>query len=163
MPLLDTDVIIPDYTTLGKRSATLPVELPVQATGEPMHIVIDSTGLKIFGEGEWKVRQHGYTKRRTWRKLHLSVDEKTQMIQAVVLTEARVHDADGGSQLLTETTGEIDQLSGDGTYHKRKIYEACAEREVKQITIPPARNARIWQHGNSKQPPLPPSGPPPLK
>jgi hypothetical protein len=74
-----------------------------------------------------------------------------------------VHDADGGSQLLTETTGEIDQLSGDGTYDKRKIYEACAEREVKQITIPPARNARIWQHGNSKQPPLPPSGPPPLK
>ena len=64
---------------------------------EPKHIVVDSTGLKVYGEGEWKVRQHGYSKRRTWRKLHLSVDENTHELQALVLTEASVDDAKAGN------------------------------------------------------------------
>ena len=74
---------MPDYTTLCKRAKRLAVSLLRKAAG-PLHLVLDSTGLKVFGEGEWKVRQHGYTKRRTWRKLHLSVDSETQEIQAVV-------------------------------------------------------------------------------
>jgi hypothetical protein len=155
MELLGADVTVPDYTTLCKRSADLAVALPISRADEARHIVVDSTGLKVYGEGEWKVRQHGYSKRRTWRKLHLSVDEATHEIQAVVLTEAGVDDAETGRQLLDETAGPIEQVSGDGTYDKRKFYEACAEREVERVAVPPQRHARIWQHGNSSKPPLP--------
>jgi len=119
------------------------------------HIVVDSTGLKVYGEGEWKVRQHGYSKRRTWRKLHLSVNEATHSIEAVVLTEASVDDAEAGGELLDDTDGSLEQVSGDGAYDKRKFYEAARERGVERIAVPPQRNARIWQHGNSSQPPLP--------
>lgn len=154
MDLLDADVRVPDYTTLCKRSADLEVSLPTSNAAEPKHIVVDSTGLKIYGEGEWKVRQHGYSKRRTWRKLHLSVDQNTHEIQALVLTEAGVDDAEAGKQLVDDTPGEIEQVSGDGSYDKAKFYDACTARRVKRITIPPRRDAKIWQHGNCKKEPL---------
>jgi hypothetical protein len=153
--LLGVNVTVPDYTTLCKRSVDLTVALSPSQVQGTKHIVVDSTGLKVYGEGEWKVRQHGYTKRRTWRKLHLSVDESTQSIEAVVLTEASVDDAEAGRQLLDETAGPIEQVSGDGSYDKRKFYDAAEEREVGHIVVPPQRNARIWQHGNSSKPPLP--------
>jgi hypothetical protein len=153
--LLGVKVAVPDYTTLCKRSADLKVALsPGQVQGAK-HIVVDSTGLKVYGEGEWKVRQHGYSKRRTWRKLHLSVNEATQSVEAVVLTEAGVDDAEAGGQLLDETAGPIEQVSGDGSYDKRKFYQAATARGVERITVPPQRNARIWQHGNASKPPLP--------
>jgi hypothetical protein len=155
MALLGVQVAVPDYTTLCKRSADVRVELSPSQVQGAKHIVVDSTGLKVYGEGEWKVRQHGYSKRRTWRKLHLSVNEATHSLEAVVLTEAGVDDAEAGGQLLNETTGPIEQVSGDGSYDKRKFYDACVERAVKRITVPPQRNARIWQHGNSAKPPLP--------
>jgi len=155
MDLLDAGVRVPDYSTLCLRSADLVVELPTSRPDEVKHMVVDSTGLKLYGEGEWKVRQHGSSKRRTWRKLHLSVDEATHEIQAVVLTEAGVDDAEAGRQLVNETPGPIGQVSGDGSYDKRKFYAACAERAVERIAVPPRRNARIWQHGNSSKPALP--------
>lgn len=153
--LLGVKVGVPDYTTLCKRSADLKVDLSPSQVQGAKHIVVDSTGLKVYGEGEWKVRQHGYSKRRTWRKLHLSVNEATQSLEAVVLTEVRVDDAEAGCQLLEETAGPLEQVSGDGSYDKRKFYEAATQRGVKRITVPPQRNARIWQHGNSSKPPLP--------
>jgi hypothetical protein len=153
--LLGVNVTIPDYTTLCKRSVDLGVDLSPDQTQGANHIVVDSTGLKVYGEGEWKVRQHGYSKRRTWRKLHLSVDETTQSIEAMLLTEASVDDAEAGRQLLDETQGPIQQVSGDGGYDKRKFYEACTQHGIEQIAVPPRRNAKIWQHGNSAKPPLP--------
>jgi hypothetical protein len=154
LSMLGVEVKVPDYTTLCKRSPKLAVELPTSTTGS-LHIVVDSTGLKVYGEGEWKVRQHGYSKRRTWRKLHLSVDEASHQIQAVMLTEAGVDDAEAGQQLMEETPGSIEQVSGDGAYDKRKFYAACEQRQVELISVPPRRDARIWQHGNSSKPPLP--------
>ncbi len=68
---------VADYTTVCRRQKHLSVPLWKKHTLEPLHAAFDSTGLKIFGEGEWKVRQHGYSKRRTWRKLHLGVNEAT--------------------------------------------------------------------------------------
>lgn len=153
--LLQADVTVPDYTLLCKRSVDLPVDLSVSQSDDPKHVVIDSSGLKVYGEGEWKVRQHGYSKRRTWRKLHLSVNESTQEIEAVALSEAGVDDAEMGGELLEETPGEIEQVSADGAYDKRKFYQACARRRVHRIVVPPRRDAKIWQHGNSKKPPLP--------
>jgi hypothetical protein len=155
MALLGVQVSVPDYTTLCKRSADLAVDLSPSRVQGAKHVVVDSSGLKVYGEGEWKVRQHGSSKRRTWRKLHLSVNEATHSLEAVVLTEAGVDDAEAGCQLVEESAGPIAQVSGDGSYDKRKFYDACVQREVKRITVPPRRNARIWQHGNSSQPPLP--------
>lgn len=152
--LLGADVTVPDYTTLCKRSSDLPVTLALSASDGPKHIVVDSSGLKVYGEGEWKVRMHGFSKHRTWRKLHLSIDESNHEIQAVVLTEAGVDDAEAGQQLLADTPGTIGQLSGDGSYDKVKFYDACRVRRVNSIAIPPRRNAKIRQHGNCKQEPL---------
>ena len=138
---------MPDYTTLCKRAKRLAVSLFRKAAG-PLHLVLDSTGLKVFGEGEWKVRQHGYTKRRTWRKLHLSVDSETQEIQAVVLSEANLDDAGAVPELLDQSTEAVEQVGGDGAYDKRKVYEGCAVRGIRRVAIPPRKDARIWQHGN---------------
>src|SRR4030067_822678 len=91
--LLGVVLPIPDYSTLNRRARTLKVNLPTGEKG-PIHMVLDSTGLKVYGEGEWKVRQHGYSKRRTWRKLHLGVDEATGEIEAALLTGAGVADAE---------------------------------------------------------------------
>ncbi|NJL94505.1 MAG: IS5 family transposase [Anaerolineae bacterium] len=152
---LEADVRVPDYSLLCKRSKSIIIDLPVTSSTEAKHVVLDSTGLKVYGEGEWKVRQHGYSKRRTWRKLHLSVDENTQELQAVVLTEAGVDDAEAGKQLLDETPGEIGRVGGDGAYDKRKFYDASTARGIDVILVPPRRDAKIWQHGNCKKAPLP--------
>jgi hypothetical protein len=155
LDLLDADVQVPDYTTVCKRSAELAVDLGTSPSDEPKHIVIDSTGLKIYGEGEWKVRQHGYSKRRTWRKLHLSVNADTHEVEAVVLSEASLDDAEAGQTLLDETTGDIEQVDADGAYDKRKFYEASTARGIRRIIVPPRKDAKIWQHGNCNAPPLP--------
>src|SRR3990172_8363426 len=152
--LLKVDVPVPDYTTVCRRAKTLTVALPTTATG-PIHAVLDSTGLKIFGEGEWKVRQHGYSQRRTWRKLHLNVDEATGEIQAEELTAASVDDAEMAGPLLEQTRAEVKQMSADGAYDKEKVYTAAQMQGVATITIPPRRDAHIWQHGNGAAPPHP--------
>jgi len=150
--LLGVALPIPDYSTLNRRAKTLKVDLPTPEKG-PIHAVLDSTGLKVYGEGEWKVRQHGYSKRRTWRKLHLGVDEATGEIEAELLTGAGVDDAEAAAGLLKQTQAEIEQLSGDGAYDKEKVYKAAAAKGVNKITIPPRRDAVLWEeHGSDPHP-----------
>ena len=151
--LIDLELEVADYTTICKRSKQLKVCLAKNGRG-PLPAVLDSTGLKVFGEGEWKVRQHGYAKRRTWHKLHLSVDGKTHEIEAVALSEASLDDAAAVPELLDQTPRPVEQVSADGAYDKRKVYEACAERGIRRLSIPPRRDARIWQHGNCAAAPL---------
>ncbi len=81
--LMQVDVAIPDFTSLAKRAAKLEIALDVADRQGPIDVVVDSTGLKVFGEGEWKTRKHGVSKRRTWRKLHLAVNPDTQEILAI--------------------------------------------------------------------------------
>ena len=100
------DLPVPDYTTLCRRAATVRITLPKKADG-PLHLVLDSTGLKVYGEGEWKVRQHGYSKRRTWLKLHLAVDPQTHEIQAAMVTEPGVTDAEAVPALLEQVENPI--------------------------------------------------------
>ncbi len=152
--LLEIDLSVPDYTTLSRRAKTITVELPQQSEAV-RHIVMDSTGLKVYGEGEWKVRQHGYSKRRTWRKIHLSLNPETQDIVAVHLTANSVTDGQGGVTMLQELPNAPDRLTGDGGYDKRPFYEACQKLLITHIIVPPQHNAKIWQHGNSKLPPHP--------
>ena len=147
--ILRLEVAIPDYSTLSRRRATLEIALPRTRGTEALHVVVDSTGVKVFGEGEWKVRQHGYTYRRTWRKVHLGVDEASGELVAAVVTTNNYSDGQLLPDLLAQVEGEIRQVSGDGGYDKRQCYEAIRARHAR-ATIPPQRNAKIWPHGNTK-------------
>ena len=147
--MLHLEVAIPSYSTLSRRRATLAIELPRTRSKEALHVVVDSTGVKVFGEGEWKVRQHGYTYRRTWRKVHLGIDEASGEIVAAVVTTNNYSDSQLLPDLLEQVEEEIEQVSGDGGYDKRQCYEAIQARHAR-ATIPPQHNAKIWQHGNTK-------------
>lgn len=149
--LLGLDLKTPDYSTLCRRQKTLRVDLGVLCSGRARHLVVDSTGLKLYGEGEWKVRQHGSSKRRTWRKLHLGLDETTGEVVATVLTDNATDDAEVVPDLLDQVQDEIAAMGADGAYDKRKVYRALIHRKIAPI-IPPRRDARIWQHGNTKAP-----------
>jgi hypothetical protein len=141
MKLFGLDLKIPDYTTLSTRQKKLEVPLYKQrCQGEGLHLLIDSTGLKVFGEGEWKVRQHGYVKKRLWRKLHLAINSKTQMIEASELTELGVQDCEGFSSLLDAIKDPIEEVIGDGAYDRFRCYEDMEKRKAKGI-FPPQHNA----------------------
>jgi IS5 family transposase len=147
--LLHLEVAIPDHSTLSRRRATLETVLPRPRSTEASPVVVDSTGVKVFGEGEWKVRQHGYTYRRTWRKVHLGVDGASGEIVAAVVTTNNYHDSQVLPALLAQVDEEVMQVSGDGGYDRRTCYEAIRARHAR-ATIPPQRNAKIWPHGNTK-------------
>lgn len=147
--LMGIDVEVPDHSTLSRRLGKLSVELPVVPKTKAVHVVVDSTGVKVYGEGEWKVRQHRASKRRTWRKLHLGVDEASGEILAAVVSTNDLSDGDVLPDILDGIDGEIEQVSGDGAYDGRKCYDAIRQRQAK-ATIPPRQGAKIWRHGNSK-------------
>jgi hypothetical protein len=152
--LLGAEVAVPDYTTLSRRSKRLKVDVPVSRRQDKLHIVVDSTGLKVYGEGEWKVRKHGPSKRRIWRKLHLSINADTLEVEAMALSEAGNSDGRVGSQMVESIPDPIDRVTGDGAYDTRAFYESCHERNITHVIVPPRRTAHIWQHGNSAKPPL---------
>jgi IS5 family transposase len=147
--LLGVELSVPSYTTLCRRRRALEVELPRRSQPEPLHLVVDSTGIKVYGEGEWKVRQHGYSRRRAWRKLHLGVDAATGELVAVVVTTNSFKDSQLLPDLLDQVEDEITQVSADGAYESRNCYDAIRGREAR-AAIPPQKRARIWQHGNTK-------------
>lgn len=154
--LMDLSLPCPDYSTLCKRRKDLNVELPTyhaDVDAGNLHVAIDSTGLKVFGEGEWKVRAHGYSKRRTWRKLHLAVDTKSHMILSSVVTTNDVHDSQIFSHLHEDIKSSVSEISADGAYDTHEInnqISACGATPL----IPPRKRAKIVQHGNSRKPRL---------
>lgn len=152
--LMGIHLAIPDYSVICRRQGSLKVRLNRISKGQRVHIVLDSTGLKVYGEGEWKVRQHGWGKHRTWQKLHIAIDPDTTEALAVELTTNAVHDSEVAKSLLDQIPDRIKSARGDGSYDKWKVYEALAKRKIQPI-IPPQKNAKIKQHGNSKEPPLP--------
>jgi hypothetical protein len=168
LQLLGVELPVPDDSTLSRRHASLAVDLCARKRNrspdegsepaeEPQHVVIDSTGLKVYGEGEWKQRQHGKGKRRTWRKVHVAVDPETGEITATTLTENREHDSSQTESLLDESEenrGRIDTVGADGAYDTWTSYQAIATHGATPI-IAPRKNARIKQHGNCNAPPLP--------
>jgi len=146
--LLHLEVAIPPYSTLSRRRATLEIELPRTRGTETLHVVVDSTGVKVCGEGEWKVRPHGYTYRRTWRKVHLGIDEASGEMVAAVVTTNNYSDSQLLPDLLEQVEEEMEQVSGAGGDDKRQCYEAIVARHAR-ATSPPQPNAKIWQHGNT--------------
>lgn len=120
---LDVPLQVPDYSTLCRRQKTLSVTLPRTSKQTPRHLVVDSTGLKVYGEGEWKVRQHGAGKRRTWRKFHLAVDAETQEV--------------GDAEVLPDLLGQlpadelIESVAADGAYDTADCHQAIRRNKLK--------------------------------
>lgn len=153
--LLNLDIDVPDYSTISRRQGLLDIDLSVRPSDRSVHIVVDSTGVKVYGEGEWKVRQYGYSRRRTWRKLHLGVDEETGEILAETLTTNRVDDASCVELLLYQINRPISAFGADGSYDKKEVYSVLANPPGQDGAIlpiiPPRRDAKIEQHGNSSK------------
>jgi hypothetical protein len=138
---------------MSRRLASIPVSL-AKRKKEKTIIVVDSTGAKVYGEGEWKVRQHGVGKRRTWKKIHIAIGEDGE-IRATEVTNGNVHDGDVAEKLVDKEDIEtkISAFHGDGAYDQAKIYDALRRRLVPSILIPPRTDAKIWFHGNRKDMP----------
>jgi hypothetical protein len=139
--LLGAALSAPHYSTLSRRAARLEVKLERLGAG-PLHLAVDSTGVKLYGEGEWKVRTHGADKRRTWRKLHLCLDHRTQEAVAASMTEQYVLDRGELPRLLNEVEGEVVEVLGDGAYDVQDCYRAIHERGARSV-IPPQKRARV--------------------
>src|SRR4051794_15735689 len=139
--LLGLDLPVPDHSTLSRRAETLAVPRP-KAGSAPMHLLVDSTGLKFCGPGEWLVEKHGAKRRRAWRVLHLATDADTGRIVASVLTDK---DADDGSQvgpLLGQIDGSVASVTGDGAYDRDDVYaEVAARHPAAAVVVPPRANA----------------------
>lgn len=143
--MLSLPLKVPNYSTLSRRQQTLRVKLPRASSRTPRHLVVDSTGLKVYGEGEWKVRQHGVGKRRTWRKLHLVVDANTQNIVAVELTANFVGNPEVLPDMLKQLPDNeaIATIAADGAYDTEKCHQAITARQA-QALIPPRAGAVEW-------------------
>lgn len=143
--LMGFAVKIPSYSQICRRAKSITIDLLIPKTNCPIFMVVDSTGLKVYGEGEWKARKHGISKRRTWRKLHLGIDEKTGIIHAQVLTENGKGDGDAQQVegMLEQVTSPIDKFGGDGAYDTFGIWKLLKEKNIEGI-IPPQKNAIYW-------------------
>lgn len=131
----------PDYTLLCKRQKEVKIVLAKKVRpDEELHIVCDSTGLKVFGEGEWKTRRHGPTKKRLWRKLHIAINSKTHWIESCELTDLGTQDSEGFKSLVDSIKAPISVAIGDGSYDRFSCYEEMEKRGGKGI-FPPQNNA----------------------
>ena len=147
--LLGLDLSVPDHTTLSRRAETLEVPRPRSDSRteagrdpEPVHLLVDSTGLKLCGAGEWLVEKHGTRTRRAWRKMHLGVDAETGRIVAATLTDRDVDDASQVGPLLDQVDGQIASFTGDGAYDQDGVYTSVAERHpAAAIIVPPRATA----------------------
>src|SRR3954452_18939724 len=142
LQLLDLDLPVPDHSTLSRRAETLEVPRP-QVESAPMHLLVDSTGLKLFGPGEWLIEKHGTRVRRSWRKLHIGVDADTGRIVASELT---TNDVDDGSQvgpLLDQVRGPVASFTGDGAYDQDGVSRSVSERHPEARVIVPPRSGAV--------------------
>ncbi len=150
LSLLRLDLPVPNYSTISRRQGTLPIPIFSSSNSRPRHIVIDATGLRVYGAGEWHVHKHRGGRRRRWRKLHLGVDEQTKEIVAVEVTASLVHDSQVLPRLLTKISGRVCQVSGDGADDTKPCYESIGQRGA-NATSPPRRNAKRMRCANSPE------------
>src|ERR1700745_4011101 len=140
--LLGLDLTAPDHSTMSRRGATLPVPQP-RPGSEPVHLLVDSTGLKLCGPGEWLLEKHATRTRRSWRKLHIGVDADTGEIIAAELTSK---DADDGSQvgrLFEQIAGPVASFTGDGAYDRDDVYREVYQRHPDAAVIVPPRLSAV--------------------
>ncbi len=132
---------VPDHSTLSRRAQSLDVAPKTTQHRGPIHLIVDSTGLQIAGEGPWAAAKHGTKGTRDWRKLHVGVDERGFII-AHGMTESRVDDASVVPDLLKQVDGSIERFTADGAYDKASVYDLLTERGA-EVVVPPTKNARM--------------------
>ncbi len=148
--LADVPLSCPHYSCISKRAKTVNISFKTKTRGAIQHLAIDATGLKVYGEGEWKVKKHGTEgKRRVWRKLHLAVDTCTHEIIAAELSLSTVTDGEVLPTLLKQTQRKIIEISGDGAYDTRACYEAISSKRARAL-VPPRTGAALWEAGHPR-------------
>jgi IS5 family transposase len=139
--LLGLALTVPDHSTMCRRSRTLELP-PLRRSGtEPLHLLVDSTGLKLGGAGEWLVEKHGTSRRRSWRRLHIGIDAGTGEIVAIELTGKDVDDAARTGDILDKITDPVASFTADGAYDQDRVYQAIAERHPDAAVIVPPRSS----------------------
>lgn len=146
LKMANLDWAVPDYTTLCRRQKTLAVQIPYRRADGPLNLLVDSTGVKFLGDGEWQARRHGVQGRRQWRKVHLVMDTATSDIRAVEFTSS----GDGDSPVLPDLLDQIPAgedigtVTADGAYDTRRCHTAIIDRQATAI-IPIRKNGRPWK------------------
>jgi hypothetical protein len=143
--LAGLDWPVPDYTTLCRRQKSLSVDLGGRPSAGGLHLLVDSTGIKMIGDGEWKARKHGVSRRRQWRKVHIAIDAQTLDIRALEVTSNAVGDGQTLPDLLAQIPGDeaIVTVGGDGAYDTRACHAAIDARGADPV-IPVRRNGKPW-------------------
>ncbi|WP_305842989.1 IS5 family transposase [Photobacterium leiognathi] len=140
----------PHYSCISRRAKDVDVSFKTKTKGTIQHLAIDATGLKIYGEGEWKVKKHGTDgERSVWRKLHLAVDTSTHEIIAAELSLSTVTDVEMLPNLLKQTHQKILEISGDGAYDTRDCHAEIRIRRAVAL-IPPREGATFWERGHPR-------------
>jgi IS5 family transposase len=150
--LMQVDLPLPHYSTLARRRRELSITMPAYHSSEPINVLVDSTGIKVYGNGEWmRLKHHKGTpaKHRRWRRLHVAIDPQTLSIIAAEVTDNDINDGQMLPVLLQQIQAPIEHVTGDAGYDTRGCYTAIAERGAR-ATINPRKSAKIWQHGNRR-------------
>ncbi len=141
LPLLQQDLVLPTYSLICKRASELEGRLPKLSKRRPQTILLDATGIKVAGEGGWKVKIHGKTKRRKWIKVHIAIDEKTQEILQLEITDGHTADCKVGPKLIRKCPATAELYLADGGYDTRACRKAIKEKGALDL-IPPRKNAK---------------------
>jgi hypothetical protein len=141
--LLGLDLAVPDHSTLSRRARTLHVPLRRRLGTGPLHLLVDSTGVKLGGAGEWLVEKHGTSRRRSWRKLHIGIDGDSGEIVAIELTRREIDDGSRAGALLDQLTDPLASFTGDGAYDQDKVYATVAARHPEAAVIVPPRATAV--------------------
>ncbi|MGN7613734.1 IS5 family transposase, partial [Magnetococcales bacterium HHB-1] len=136
---------VPHFSRFSRRQANLEIELPRNKKNKSVHLVMDSSGLKIHGDSEWHQRKHGTSRRRKWRKMHITVDENSKEITASLLTDSSAGDGAQLPDLLEQTPDNVNQVSATGAYDSQACHEAVALHGATAM-IPPRKNTKLeWE------------------
>ena len=141
--LLGLDLAVPDHSTLSRRAKTLAVPRLRRAGTGPLHLLVDSTGLKLGGAGEWLIEKHGTFRRRSWRKLHIGVEAVSGEIVAVLVTRKDIDDAAMAGALLDQIADPIATFTADGGYDQDQVSQAVTERHPDATVIVPPRAGAV--------------------
>ena len=141
--LLGIELAVPDHSTLGGRAPTVTLPKWTRRHAGPLQLIVDSTGLKLNGPGEWLVEKHGTTKRRSWHKLHIGLDAVSGEIVASTLTGRDIDDGSQVAALLDQVDGSVGVFMGDGAYDSADVYAAVEERHPDALVIVPPRAGAV--------------------
>jgi hypothetical protein len=142
--LMGVSLPCPDHTTLSRRNTTVAIRQQVERAPQgAISLIVDSSGLKVCGQGEWHAQKHGERKRKRWRKLHLGVDEQGQILVST-LTESHAQDPSQVPELLSQIEREIARFIGDGMYDQAPVYAAVARHSPgARVIVPPRKDAVV--------------------